>query len=672
MAQRTEALLGPDRAVLVAERRGRYMVGRPMFDRGEQLPLSRGKARTEEGTIVLCRVNRRGAQPIAELGNVDRARDVVAGWLAYNALRPTFPDRLESEAGNSTSALQRDPGERHDLTAEPTFTVDPASARDFDDAVSARREGDGARIWIHIADVAAHVKPESGLDREARDRANSTYAPGNVSPMLPRRLSDEACSLVPGVERLAVTAEFELDGGGEVRSASFYRSLIRSDHRLDYDELDRIFSGKEQAPELIAEPLRIARSVAAQLADSAQGQSLTVVSSEPDFEFDDEGNVSAAVALEQTESHRLIERLMILTNEQVASLLERKGVPSLYRVHEQPDPARIEFLFEQLAALDLPSPPLPENLGPSEAGALVAEASAMVAAEAKRRGHGAASVSSLVLRSLKPARYDSENRGHAGLASTAYSHFTSPIRRYPDLVVHRALLAVIGAGETAPTRHDVGAVALYCSDKERDSMKVERRGDDICLGFLLQRELRERGQSQKFEGEISGVIAPGAFVRFRGEMSDVYEGFLPARRIPGDRYELNESDSALVGLRTGRQIGIGDAIEIAVDSIEAPRGRVDLVPSESDEDSRGRRGNRGSGDGKGRPKPKGDGQKSGKGKGDARETADADSKPKKKNKHQQRKNKSKGKPKRAGSGKQGKGSGKQGKGSGKQGKQGQR
>ena len=206
--------------------------------------------------MALCRVDRRGAQPIAGLGRADRARDVVAALLADRGLRPSFPQRLEAEAAAAAERLAADPGDRRDLVAEPTFTVDPASARDFDDAVSARPEGDGFRIWVHIADVAAHIEPGSGLDREARERANSTYVPGMVAPMLPPVLSDGACSLSPGVERLTLTAEIAISAIGEPTSAAFYRSRIRSDARLDYDGLDRIFSGAERAPEPVADGAR--------------------------------------------------------------------------------------------------------------------------------------------------------------------------------------------------------------------------------------------------------------------------------------------------------------------------------------------------------------------------------------------------------------------------------
>jgi ribonuclease R len=573
--------LDPSRPrALVVARRGKFYVGEPLFDRGPQVSLARGRVKVDPGGIALCRLDGRGGQPIVDLGRADNARDVVGALIADRGLRPTFRDRIEQEARRAIERLERDAGSRRDLTAEPTFTVDPASARDFDDAVSATREGDGFRLWIHIADVAAHVEPDSGLDREALSRANSTYAPGTVSPMLPGSLSSEACSLKPGVERLAVTAEIELSARGEAKSASFYRSRIRSDARLDYDHIDRIFAGTERAPGPVAAAIETARAAAAAIAALSADQGLEVTGSEPEFTFSADGDVAGAQALVQTEAHRLIEKLMILTNEQVALLLERKRVPTLYRVHEQPDPARVRVLIDQLASLDVPTPTLGESAGPSDAGRAAIEASRLVAAESKRRGHGASSLSSLVLRSLKPARYSATNEGHAGLGSAAYAHFTSPIRRYPDLIAHRGLLSVVDRSEAAPSVHEVSAAAEYCSDRERDSMRIERDADDVCAAFLLQRELFERGAGTVFEGEVSGVISAGAFIQFRGRHSDVYEGFFPARRMPGERFEINDVESALIGMRSGRRVGIGDSIEIKVESVEAPRGRVDLIAAE--------------------------------------------------------------------------------------------
>jgi ribonuclease R len=281
---------------------------------------------------------------------------------------------------------------------------------------------------------------------------------------------------------------------------------------------------------------------------------------------------------------------MILTNERVAELLERRRIPTLYRVHEQPDPERIRLLIEQLAALDIPTPALPDSISPQQAGELAGEASRLVAREAERRGHGREAYTSLVLRSLKQAHYADRNLGHAGLGSHAYVHFTSPIRRYPDLVAHRGLLAAIGAGEEAPRAEGLSEVGAHCSERERDAARLERDADSVCACFLLERELFERGPDTRFEGEVSGVVGAGAFVRFGGALADVYEGFLPARRIGGrERYELDATETMLVGARGGGAIRIGDPVGVTVDRVEAPRGRVDLLPDAAVAAKRSRR-----------------------------------------------------------------------------------
>jgi len=505
------------------------------------------------------------------------ARETVERMLRDELGFRGFPPAIEEEARAAADRVEHDPGRRRDLTALATFTVDPATARDFDDAVSAQLEGDGARVWIHIADVSAHVRPGSPLDLEARRRGNSTYVPGTVEPMLPHALSSDACSLAPGVERLAVTTEIELDAEMRPWRTRFYRSRIRSDARLNYDQLDEIFAGRQRPPAEVAEPLDAARRVTAELGQHRGTSSLEVESFEPEFVFDAEGNVVGAHGVTQTEAHRLIERLMILNNEQVAQLLERERIPAIYRVHAQPDPARIEHLLEQLAVLGVPTPPLKQGLAPREAGRVAAEASRLALREARRRGYGREAYTSLVLRSLKQAYYSERNSGHAGLASPAYCHFTSPIRRYPDLVVHRALLAHLGEGEQAPKLAEARDAAADSSARERESARIEREADDICAAFLLERELGERGLDTVFEGEISGVIRSAAFVSFKGELGDVYEGMLPARLLPGERYELDRAEVALVGRGSGARINLGDPISVRVAGVDAPRGRAQLV-----------------------------------------------------------------------------------------------
>jgi ribonuclease R len=551
------------------EGRGRRRGAAPRKSRSERATGRDGPPRRSASGARGGRLTRQDRRP--------NARDAVADLLSERLGLRGFTGLVEEEAASAAEdALARDVP-RRDLTELATFTVDPATARDFDDAVSAQREGDGWRVWVHIADVAAHVRPGSPLDMEALRRANSTYVPGTVEPMLPHALSSGACSLSPGVERLAVTAEIELDAGAVPTRTRFYRSRIRSDARLDYDQLDRVFDGSEEAPAAAAEPLAAARDVAAGLGEHRGSSSLDVESAEPEFEFDAEGNVVRAHRVPGTEAHRLIERLMILTNEQVAEFLVERRVPAVYRVHAQPDPPRVEHLLEQLAALGVPTPPLGQGLSPRSAGEMAAEASRLARKEAARRGHGRDAYTSLVLRSLKQAAYSEANSGHAGLGSEAYLHFTSPIRRYPDLLVHRALLAALGEGEEAPTLSEAREVAAHSSAQERESAKIERDADDVCAAYLLERELGERGLDAEFDGEVSGVIRAGAFVAFGGELGDVYEGMLPARTLPGGRYELDRQEVTLSGSGDGATaLRLGDPVRVRVTGVDGERGRVDL------------------------------------------------------------------------------------------------
>ena len=235
---------------------------------------------------------------------------------------------------------------------------------------------------------------------------------------------------------------------------------------------------------------------------------------EPEFEFDEHGNVRDVHARAQTESHSLIEHLMIAANEAVAELLEQRAIPCLYRVHERPDPQRIERLVAQLASLEVPTPPVPEPLAPAQAADLLGEISRLVERHVRRTGRGAIALESLVLRSLKQAYYSPRNLGHAGLHSPRYCHFTSPIRRYPDVVCHRALLSTVGGGEHAPRASALGELGEWTSERERDAARTERDADDIARCFVLERVLYDAGPEHVFAGEIAGLIGAGAFVAF--------------------------------------------------------------------------------------------------------------------------------------------------------------
>jgi ribonuclease R len=568
----------PPRVVLLAQQ-GRFLVGEPFFERGRRVTIERSRD-ARAGRLALLRPPGRGggrAQIARLLGRPDVARDVIEALMLDRGLRRGFPPGIERAATEAAGA-PFDDVPRTDLTALTTFTIDPVSARDFDDAISAEALGESHwRIWVHVADVTAYVRPGSPLEREAYRRATSVYVPGAVEPMLPEALSNDVCSLRPGVDRLAVTVEMEMRGAEVVRS-TFHRSLIRSDARLDYDRVDRIFAGEEEAEAPWAEPLAAARAAAAALQARREARgALAIEGSEPEFAFDPRGHVESQGVSEPTESHRLIEHLMISANERVATLLDEREIPTLYRVHERPEPEAVKRLVAQLASLDVATPPVPETMSPSQAADIVGECSVLVDQHVRRTGHGRRALTALILRTLKQAHYAPRNVGHAGLQSPRYCHFTSPIRRYPDIVAHRALLSAIGAGEAAPRANTLDEAGVWTSARERDAMKIERDADAVARCFLLEREFYEgRGHERVYDGEVTGVIGAGAFVGF----GDGHEGLLPVRRLRGDWWELNEEGTILLGERTGATLRLGDPVRVRVRSIDAPRGRVDLDPAE--------------------------------------------------------------------------------------------
>jgi ribonuclease R len=555
--------------VAVLEKRGRFLVAEPLFGPGPRTAVERGGADT--GDLVLVGSSKRGARVLRKLGRPDRARDVVEGLMLDRGLYRSYPRAASAEADTALN----DPyaaDARVDLRDLPTFTIDPDDAKDFDDAISARRENGRVRLWVHIADVTAYLRPGTRLERETFRRGTSVYVPGAVEPMLPEVLSNEACSLRPGEDKLAVTVEIEMDGA-DVTSVAFHRSLVRSDRRLTYGEVDELFAGLTRAEDPWGEPLEVARDVARALRE--RRDSLEFGSWEPTFDFDSEGNPTGVRYEQQTESHRVIEMLMILANEQVAGYLADKKLPTLYRVHERPEPQSVTFLTEQLASLDIQTPPLPKQMTPQQAADAITEISKIVVSES--RGKRAYSV--LVLRALKQAYYTPRNLGHAGLASPRYCHFTSPIRRYPDVVAHRALLQGLGIDQAATPAHELDEAGVLCSASEREAMKIERDSDDICLSFLLERTLSEMdpNASHSFEGEVVGLIEKGAFVEF-GEQR--FEGLLPSRRLHG-WWTLNELGTALEAEGSGRRLRLGDSLKVEVDRVDAPRGRVDLIPAEA-------------------------------------------------------------------------------------------
>lgn len=553
--------------ILVCEvaRRGKLLVGEPFFEAGTPVVVDRkGAGQASVGDLVVLRAGRGRARLERVLGRPDDVGAVLEGLLWHEGVRRDHPPLPEEPP-----AAEAD---RVDLRGLFAFTIDPEEAKDFDDALSFRREGDGSRAWVHIADVSAYLPPGTPLDRDAAERAFSVYVPGRVEPMLPERLSADLCSLRPREERRCVTVEIPFDGDVVPGEARFYRSLIRSRERLTYGHAEAILGGRERAGEELVDSLRLAESVALALRCRRYGRgALKIEAGEIAFAFDGEGGVERAWIESEPLAHTLVEELMILANEAVAGLLGGRGREALYRVHERPDPQAVELLLSKLTALEVPTPPMPDHLTPAEAGRLAARASAEVARYTEQSGRGGEAFPALVLRSLKQARYDPRNLGHSGLASRAYCHFTSPIRRYPDLVCHRALLRELGVLDVE-LPGDLSELAQWTSVREREAAQIEYRADEICLAWLLDRRLFHEGWDAVWEGEIVGAIGSGIFVRFDG----VFEGYVPARRLPGDYFELDPLGTALVGRRTGGVYRLGDPIAVRVEAIRREEGKVEL------------------------------------------------------------------------------------------------
>ncbi|HEY7561060.1 MAG TPA: RNB domain-containing ribonuclease [Gaiellaceae bacterium] len=553
-------------AVCELARRGKLLVGEPYFGGGQPVVVDRkGAGDAAVGDLVVLRLGRGRARLERVLGRPDDVEAVLEGLLWHEGVRrehaPVPPPPPDDEP------------DRVDLRGLFACTIDPAEAKDFDDALSLRREGDGVRAWVHIADVSAHVPAGSPLDEDAAERAFSLYVPGRVEPMLPEELSAGLCSLRPHEERRCVTVEIPFDGDLVPGEPRFYRSLIRSRERLTYGHAQAILAGRERAGEELAETLELAQLVAEALRRRRYARgALRIETGEIAFAFDGHGGVERAWIEGEPLAHMLVEELMIAANEAVAGLLAGRKREALYRVHERPDPQSVELLLAKLEDLEVPTPAAPDPLTSAAAAPLAGRISAAVSRYQEQSGRGGEAFPALVLRALKQARYDPANLGHSGLASRAYCHFTSPIRRYPDLVCHRALLRELGVLDVE-LPDDLPELAEWTSVRERALAGIEYRADELCLAWFLERRLFEEGWDATFEGEVIGAIPSGIFVRFDG----VFEGYVPARRLPGDYFELNTLGTALVGRRTGRAYRLGDPIEVAVAEVRRWEGKVELA-----------------------------------------------------------------------------------------------
>ncbi|HSI05621.1 MAG TPA: VacB/RNase II family 3'-5' exoribonuclease [Myxococcota bacterium] len=456
---------------------------------------------------------------------------------------------------------------RIDLRGVPHVTIDGEDARDFDDAVSAKPEGDRYRVWVSIADVSHYVREGTALDDAARARATSVYFPDRVLPMLPERLSNDLCSLRPNLPRLTMTAEFLVDADGTMTNVQVYHSLIDSAARLTYNIVQEVLDAKDVGisgpkhpqTDLIHKLVIPARWLRAQ---RTRRGAIDFEIPESRIQMGPDGAAADIVQRPRLEAHRLIEDLMVAANEAVAEYLIGKSWPALFRVHDSPDPMKLELLVRWAGKLGI-------DFDPDAAR----DPKVLQKFILRMRSHPAASVvQSLVLRMMQQARYGPENLGHYGLASKAYAHFTSPIRRYPDLVVHRALKALwAGQGKL----QNLEGLGTHCSQQERKAMEAERG-----VTQLMACQIATKHVGEDMTAQVMGVHPAGAFVR---PVELFVDGLIPMEALSHHfrgYFEYVEDDQMLFSRRTKTKIGLGDRLEVQLTGVNMKRRQIDFAMTE--------------------------------------------------------------------------------------------
>ncbi len=483
-----------------------------------------------------------------------------------------LPGEFSPEAVREAEAYGRevDPAvaaQRVDIRDLPLVTIDGDDAKDFDDAVYAEPHPKGFRLIVAIADVSYYVRRGTALDASARERGTSVYFPTRVIPMLPFALSNVLCSLQPKVDRLCFAADMIVSRAGVLLDAHFYPAVMRSAHRLTYTKaFAALFEGKPEARAelgpLTDKLLPLLDVYRALLKARHKRGALEFDAAEAEFDFDAAGRIQRVYMYARNEAHKLIEECMILANVAVAHELEKRGVGTLYRVHGKPEEKKLNVLLETLNALGVAAE-LPQDVQPRDFRAIT-----------DRLGHSEERpfIESLIVRSMMQAVYQPENIGHFGLALGQYAHFTSPIRRYPDLVVHRTLRALLSNSDPYGVRYDGGQLSIAGTELTA----LEKRADEsdrYVNAWLKCVYLRDR-IGQTFEGLITTVVEFGAFVQLTAVGVD---GLLHIDNLRDDEYHMEAGGRAWVGRESKRRLGMGTRVHVIVTSVNPIEGLVDLA-----------------------------------------------------------------------------------------------
>lgn len=557
--------------VLHSSRRYTYLVPREGSLHRDVLVPVEAKGGALDGDVVVARVTDWGSEHLDPAGEVievlgrvgDPGVDILA-IVHSHELPAEFPPTVLADAdeirSRATEGVELEG--RADFRESLTFTIDPADAKDHDDAISIQRlKKDLWRVGVHIADVSHFVDERSAIDAEAFRRGTSVYLVDRVLPMLPEALSGDLCSLKPGMDRLTLSVQFELNSGGDVLKTDVSAGVIRSRYALSYEEAQAIVDGTVTPDGELKRALCQLRDLASSLRERRQARgSLDFDLPEARVVVNAAGEPTHVHRLMRLETHQLIEEFMILANESVARMAIKQSLPFIFRVHEPPDPERLDRLREFVSRLDLR---LPGTDDPSP------RALQRLLAQVDGRPEEAI-VSSLVLRSMKQARYSAELNQHFGLASHAYAHFTSPIRRYPDLAVHRILRRTILEGRAVPEAWSerLASVALQSSVRERQAVEAERESVE-----LKKMEYMERHLGDVFEGTVSGATPFGLFVL----LDDLLvEGLIHVSQLQDDYYHFLDEKYALVGEVRKRSYRLGDRVNVQVLSVDREAQKLDL------------------------------------------------------------------------------------------------
>lgn len=500
--------------------------------------------------VILCKFKE-------HLGNIEEAKMDTAIAIIDHGIRHEFPNSVIKEA-RALTIDKKIPKARVDFTKTTTVTIDPTDAKDYDDALSIEKfKGGGYRLGIHIADVSHFVTPDSSLDREAIKRANSTYFPSQVVPMLPEELSNDLCSLKEGVNRYTASILVDFNQEGEVTGYKIFKAVINSDKRFTYEEAREVLDGKKKSPykkelDLMVELCKLLKNQRKTRGSVELAMTETVV------ELDDEKRPIGTKQYEYDITHQMVEEFMLKANEIVAKDLIKRGKESIFRVHEEPDSSTLGdfFTFVRLLGYNLPPNPNEKDI--------------QQLFERSQKSRFLEQVAIRYIRSMKLASYSNVNIGHYGLSLEHYTHFTSPIRRYSDLVIHRLLFDQIDY-----TKEQLEVIAKTCSEKERKSFKAEMSVVRLKKLRYLDK-LFEEDPYRFFDAIITMVKENGIFfdLTFLG-----FEGFLPISRLGKEYFTYREDRKMMVGERSNQKFALGDKIKVEIESLDLIYGECEWALS---------------------------------------------------------------------------------------------